>query len=335
MAQINKGTTYSISNATVTIDNLNAHVDGATLLPGAIFDQTALPGSSASLTDQVLLLSGGNLNKATLSQVAPAVNVPTGVTPGTYGSSSSYPVIAVDQYGKATSISTQSLTAITVSGFSAGTTGLTPTVSTQGEVTLGGTLKVANGGTGANTLSGYVKGTGTAALTAIAAIPVADLSGLIPVANGGTGASTLTGYLKGTGTAALTAIATVPVADISGTLPISKGGTAVTAAGARSLVSTGGVNVYSGTDPLQIAYNDSLVIVLESASSTANIVYLPDVSLTVNGSMFFIANQKSVSVAVRIFGGTTTYVSIAAGKIGIFILNGTTNATTSWTNNIG
>jgi hypothetical protein len=43
-----------------------------------------------------------------------------------------------------------------------------------------------------------------------------DLTGTIPVANGGTGASTLTGYVKGNGTATMTASATVPSTDITG-----------------------------------------------------------------------------------------------------------------------
>jgi mucin-19 len=43
-----------------------------------------------------------------------------------------------------------------------------------------------------------------------------DLTGTIPVENGGTGASTLTGYVKGNGTAAMTASATVPSTDITG-----------------------------------------------------------------------------------------------------------------------
>ena len=42
------------------------------------------------------------------------------------------------------------------------------------------------------------------------------LTGTIPVDNGGTGASTLTGYVKGNGTAAMTASATVPSTDITG-----------------------------------------------------------------------------------------------------------------------
>jgi hypothetical protein len=60
------------------------------------------------------------------------------------------------------------LTGIGVTSFSAGTTGLTPNSATTGAITLAGTLGVANGGTGATTLtSGYlVKGNGTSAVSA-------------------------------------------------------------------------------------------------------------------------------------------------------------------------
>jgi hypothetical protein len=43
-----------------------------------------------------------------------------------------------------------------------------------------------------------------------------QLVGTVPVANGGTGAATLTGYVKGNGTAAMTASATVPNTDVTG-----------------------------------------------------------------------------------------------------------------------
>jgi len=82
---------------------------------------------------------------------------------------------------------------------------------------------VATGGTGAATLTGYVKGNGTSAMTAAATIPVADIAGTLPVANGGTGAATLTvgQYLKGNGTSAITSTATIPYNDISGRAYIS------------------------------------------------------------------------------------------------------------------
>jgi len=49
----------------------------------------------------------------------------------------------------------------------------------------------------------------------IAAAFSTDAANILPVANGGTGAATLTGYVKGAGTAAMTAAATVPFGDIS------------------------------------------------------------------------------------------------------------------------
>jgi hypothetical protein len=95
---------------------------------------------------------------------------------------------------------------------------------------VNGTLAVANGGTGASTLSGLVKGNGTGAMTAAVAgtdylapngsaanltnFPTlnqnttgtaANVTGIVSVANGGTGASTLTGLVKGNGTGAMSA----------------------------------------------------------------------------------------------------------------------------------
>lgn len=93
------------------------------------------------------------------------------------------------------------------------------TVSLTSNVT--GTLPVANGGTGATTLTGYIKGGGTSALTASATIPTSDLSGTLGVANGGTGAATLTGYVKASGTSTMTASAAIPVADVTGAAPLA------------------------------------------------------------------------------------------------------------------
>ena len=66
-----------------------------------------------------------------------------------------------------------------VTSFSAGGTGLTPVSATGGVVVLGGTVNVSSGGTGTGSLTGYVKGAGTSALTASATIPTTDLSGTI------------------------------------------------------------------------------------------------------------------------------------------------------------
>jgi hypothetical protein len=47
-------------------------------------------------------------------------------------------------------------------------------------------------------------------------IPASNLTGTVTVPQGGTGATTLTGYVKGTGTTAMTAAATIPNTDITG-----------------------------------------------------------------------------------------------------------------------
>jgi len=65
-----------------------------------------------------------------------------------------------------------------VSSFSAGSTGLSPGSPTGGNIVLGGTLLPASGGTGANTLTGYVYGNGTSAMTASTTIPNTDITGL-------------------------------------------------------------------------------------------------------------------------------------------------------------
>lgn len=116
----------------------------------------------------------------------------------------------------------------------------------------GSTLDVAHGGTGATTLTGYVKGSGTSGLTASSTIPGSDISGnisgnaanvtgTVAVANGGTGATTLGagGYLKGAGTSAITSQTGIPFADVTGTVPVAQGGTgATTAATARTNLSS-------------------------------------------------------------------------------------------------
>ena len=66
-----------------------------------------------------------------------------------------------------------------VTSFSGGSTGFTPSSATGGAVVLGGILNVLNGGTGAITLTGYVKGNGAGAMTASATVPTTDLSGTI------------------------------------------------------------------------------------------------------------------------------------------------------------
>ena len=113
-------------------------------------------------------------------------------------------VVVLNQAGVTKQAARSLVNGNTVTTFTGGTTGLTPNTATTGAITLDGTLAVKNGGTGAITLTGVLKGNGTGAVTAAAQLAVAD---------GGTGASTLTGVLKGNGTSAFTASAQLAVAD--------------------------------------------------------------------------------------------------------------------------
>jgi hypothetical protein len=78
--------------------------------------------------------------------------------------------------------STQVTTALGFTPYNAtNPSGYLSTVNLTSNVT--GALPVANGGTGATTLTGYVKGNGTSTMTASAAIPVADITGAAPLAS--------------------------------------------------------------------------------------------------------------------------------------------------------
>jgi hypothetical protein len=77
MAQINKGTIYSTTNPTVTVTNLNAHVDNATLLPGSISEQTNLNENIDPSSLQISVLSSGLLKKATVLQALGGINPST------------------------------------------------------------------------------------------------------------------------------------------------------------------------------------------------------------------------------------------------------------------
>lgn len=149
-----------------------------------------------------------------------------------------------------------------VTTFSAGTTGFTPSVATNGAVLLEGTLATTNGGTGLTsfTANKAIYSTSTSALT----------SGTLPIAAGGTSLSTiptngqiLIGNGSGYSLTTITAGTGITVTNGAGTITIaaSGGGTVTSVAvsgGTTGLTTSGGPITSSGT------------ITLSGTLSTAN-----------------------------------------------------------------
>ena len=125
------------------------------------------------------------------------------------------------------------------------------------------------------------------------------LTGVIDVTNGGTGASTLTGYVKGNGTSAMTASATVPSGDITGLGTMSTqnanavtitGGTingttvgATTPAAGTFTTITGQTEVLKGTGQnlsLQSQTFDNASWTKSAVTITANATTAPDGTAT-------------------------------------------------------
>jgi len=176
------------------------------------------------------------------------------------------------------------VTSVDVSG---GTTGLTTSggpITTSGTITLAGTLNVANGGTGATTLTGYVKGSGTSAMTASATIPVGDLTGTLPVGNGGTGATTLTGYVKGNGTSAMTAAATIPNTDITGlgTMSTQSASSVAITGGAIDGTTIGGSTAAAGTFTSVAMTTGTISTLPASGNDIVNRTYADSIAAGIN-----------------------------------------------------
>lgn len=200
--------------------------------------------SGALIAGNGLTKTGNSINVAssTLTVGSDSVDLTSGiVSAATYGSSSAVPAVTVDTYGRVTGVSTSAYQ--------------DATSSVKGVASFGSEFTVTSGAVSVNSIAGS-KISGNISGNA------ANVTGTVAVANGGTGATTLTsnGVLLGNGTSAVSAatgsadqVLRVPgaggapafgaidltkAAAVTGALPIGNGGTgATTAAGARTALS--------------------------------------------------------------------------------------------------
>ena len=184
-----------------------------------------------------------------------------------------------------------------VTSFSAGSTGFTPVSPTSGAVTLGGVLNVANGGSGASTLTGYLIGNGTSAFTASATIPTTALSGTITNAQLANSSVTYNGV----------------------TVALGASGT-ITAASPNALTISTGLSgtSYNGSTPVTIAI-DSTVVTLTGTQTLTN--------KTISGASNTLSDIGNASLTNSAITIGSTSVSLG-GTITTFVgtsISGSTN----------
>jgi hypothetical protein len=182
-----------------------------------------------------------------------------------------------------------------VTSFSGGSTGLLPSSPTSGAISLTGTLVAASGGTGATTLTGYVYGNGTSAMTASTTIPTTALSGTVTNAQLANSAITINGSTVSLG-GSVTVTATATNALTIGT---GLSGTSYNGSSAVTIAIDSTVATLTGTQTLtnkSISGSTNTLSNIENASLTNSSLTVGTTSISLGSSSLTLGGLTSVAV---------------------------------------
>ena len=149
------------------------------------------------------------------------------------------------------------------------------------------------------------------------AVPASIITGTLGVANGGTGVQTITGYVKGSGTSAFTGSSTIPTTDLSGTITnaqlansaITINGTSTSLGGS---ISVGTVTSVGATSPVVSSGGNTPTISMPAATTSVS-GYLTSTDWnTFNNKGSGTVTSVTATSPVTSTGGTTPVIAMPA-----------------------
>ena len=312
---------------------------------GISYGGTGATTASGARTNLGAAASGANSDITSLSGLTTPLSAPQGGT-----GFSSYTTGDI-LYADSSSTFARLNDVATGNALISGGVGVAPSWGKIGLTThVSGTLPVANGGTGATTLTGFLKGNGTSAFTAQATIGNADLTnssitiGSDTISLGGS-VSTLAGLTTVTVTQDPTTALQLStkqyvdtqVATVSNQTFHTQSSYATTADLGTVIYSngTGGVNATITNNGAQAALTIDGYTFTASDVTNATRVLVKDQSSGLQNGIYVVTNEGSISTNWQLtrasdfntIGTGPNYIETGAAT---FVTNGTTNGSTSW-----
>ena len=276
-------------------------------------DNATLSGTNTG--DQTITLSGDLTGSGTGVLAATLTN--TGVVANTYGSATTVPAITVDAKGRITSATNTTITGVSPIGASLTSANLY--IGDVGGVAkafpITGDFTISSSGVGTISTSSV-----TNSMLAGGIDLTTKVSGSLPVANGGTGAANLTGYIYGNGTNAFTSSTTIPVSvvdgavkKVNGILPVNGEVTVPTVA-----VMTGTYSDFTTTSGTYSGTAGTTFVVSNDISANNGRTFIFDgISAGSNHWFEITSNQASTDARYLIKGGDIMSGTLTVPRITI------------------